>query len=498
MKHRNQRRHFFVQPLHMVAIGTLWFFAACTLAFDTEGVTFEEATQEPEPSQEEPEPEPSMPSTELGKLCGIDVLSSPPCLPESSDWPNCAHAQCQTFHDDGFCTQNPSSLFGHCSIPCETNDDCQQDSTDPFVSSMQCVSLRTEDETSVCLPGSQERCSLEKLCPDDEICRTVYEDPRFRPFFEADNKQVCQTPHPQSTTAGMFCVEDPRDSAELTATVCDSGLCYAGRCLSLCRNDEECGDPSLQCISGTEESENPLGLCLPQVCFDPSSCEAMDENETYCSLLQFNNDTVVPICVTENPLRENVSPLGGTCFDNVRRDYRDDLCATNFCLDIGIEGMCSALCLSDQECAPNQRCIIEDFVDPNNARFFTGVCSYASGSLDPCGEGQGPCGEGESCAPFLRGQLTATLQQIEEAVVEGQCVKTLDGAPLIGTECSNSQRCSSPNGCVAYQGQSYCTELCQNDEDCPGNFVCQQINYYDEDAFTDGVAPTSKFCVPNL
>jgi len=49
--------------------------------------------------------------------------------------------------------------------------------------------------------------------------------------------------------------------------------------------------------------------------------------------------------------------------------------------------------------------------------------------------------------------------------------------------------------CVSYQGsQAYCTERCETDASCPGDFVCQTVIM--SDPGPDGAAAAmQKFCV---
>lgn len=50
--------------------------------------------------------------------------------------------------------------------------------------------------------------------------------------------------------------------------------------------------------------------------------------------------------------------------------------------------------------------------------------------------------------------------------------------------------------CVSYEGsQAYCTEACDDDDDCPDDFECLPVILSEPPPGSDGIGPDDRFCV---
>ena len=480
----------------------VWLIACggCTLAFDTGSVAFDEQRRDaggdaqddagrdaPEVTETDTDDAPDAPDIApdtgpkpvagLGELCGIDT---PLCVPEDAqNWPDCAHAQCQTdLGPDALCLF-ATSPFGYCTRPCTTDSQCTGDPRSPFAASMRCAVDDGGD--GYCVPGSQNDCAEDATCPAGEACklaRTVFVD-------GLNVGRVCQTETSGGVGPGQACVDDPRRSRDGVLRFCANDFCFDDICAALCdegtANDDTCGDVNLTCRGdyldlidfSTLRRSTPIdaALCLPRTCTSPLECT----QDAVCTpgITQRARDAADDgVCRADNPQSRGSDPLGEGCEDDGSRDHAS--CASRYCAGYPPNYYCSALCDTDDDCGAEQLCAVDTIYDANG-RYFSRICRYAPGSKARCDRNGDPaCPGGEVCAPFICGEVVQNASKLDAAHAEGRCVRPVQGGIRSGNACGE-QECVAPDACVRFPGAetAQCVTVCGAGRHCENEFdIC--------------------------
>jgi hypothetical protein len=453
----------------------------CTLAFDTDTVEFEpsssDAGRDLASDIDGGDDAGPKPVAGLGELCGIET---PTCVPEDDfNWPDCADAQCQRILGTSARCMLGSSPYGYCSRPCRVDSECQGDLRDVFSASMRCVTA--DNGEGFCLPGSQEPCVLDGLCPVGEACKLT------RTVLAGGEglSVVCQTETRGGVAPGQPCVDDPRRSRNGVVRFCSNDFCFDDVCSSFCdlaSGDVDCGNPDLDCrrdyldiLDYSTVRRTPpeaAGLCLPTTCASPAECVG---NRAVCTPgLTFRDSPVRKdgLCRADSPDSEGSQGLGDPCEDGGSPAALE--CGSRFCAGFPPNFYCSGLCDRDADCGVGQLCAIDRLVD-SLGPFFSRICRYAPGSQTRCDRTVDPaCPVGEVCAPYVFGSVSQDGRKVAGGSIEGRCVSPVQGGVRSGNACGE-QECVAPDACVRFPGEdtAQCVTVCGGGHHCENEIdVC--------------------------
>lgn len=488
------------RSLHTCLLLLLFLLPACTLTFDPESVDFEKPSQPdisgpaedandtPDLPDLEPDITPDLPPEDedttidfregLGDPCGINPAER--CTPQSDTWPECTHATCEAIHPSMRCLRNLASLHGTCSIPCQNDNDCQGDPSNPFAQSMRCIDSA---QGSWCRPGSHTSCETGNTCSPGESCKLV-------PIVSAEGQPMCQTDTPGGADTGAFCNEDPRLSTDLP-TLCKNDLCLEDVCIGICNpslGDSACDNPNHTCQTIRDDGTS---MCLPKPCEGPSDCAPYQGQTPFC----IPNDAGESTCRVDNPDAAGSRGLGEDCISSVDGNEDPNLCASRYCQGRTPFYTCSSLCQTHDDCGAEQLCAATRLRNPNTGEiYFQKQCAYARGSQSRCDDNN-PCSIGENCAPFIFGDPVSDASVLDNAALEGRCVEEVPSGALLDSACAN-QICSAPGACILdLNEQNVCTTVCESARDCRPGQECLPVPFLSREENTSGETLFLGFCL---
>lgn len=423
----------------------------------------------------------------LAAYCGASDVEG--CLPGEAAWPRCLTEQCrEALGKTGECVRN-TSLHGYCSPMCATDADCYGNRNNSFVASLRCVT--NGGATGLCLPGSQDRCASDTDCEGGEVCKlSMQPGPQGM-----ETRRACQTPTQQGAVAGEYCNED-RNKGRLQR--CKNDLCVDDICSALCPENggEEpgyCGSANLTCQEVDPVGVGSMTICSPRSCLSASDCSAERGQPAYCYPAFLTDGGFGGLCRTDNPEARGSAELGESC-SSFGVDPDESLCASRFCTGYEPNLFCSTLCDSDADCSDDQVCDVSRY-RVGESEFYARVCSYARGSAAEC-DGQSDCFAGEFCAPYLFGEVTPDGQGVLNPRATGLCVQAVAGGVARGAACGDSG-CSVYGACVLSEGTAWCSNVCLTSLDCPDGFGCYPIEMLSgEDNASWGGSVNLGWCAP--
>jgi hypothetical protein len=165
----------------------------------------------------------------------------------------------------------------------------------------------------------------------------------------------------------------------------------------------------------------------------------------------------------------------------------DERCQNGICQANGRgrdQGTCSGLCETDLDCPVDHLCAsgnltIDGQGTPDRADDFdvpASLCVYVPGSQTSCAV-EADCAADETCAD-------APL----DGAFRGVCVTEVADGRAAGQGCNLSTACASTICQEGWYGLSYCTELCDDDTDCPADYECR--------TFEDDIRSPRDICMP--
>ena len=300
-------------------------------------------------------------------------------------------------------------------------------------------------------------CSLEQGCGEDFECESQ--------VLEGQSEWVCIAlptacaSDESCTDEGLACIFDPSDAeypfscgesvgsgslGDLCSdhADCASNLCVDGVCTSPCERNNDCSeDGSWICEAGTVVTDSgSLTVNLCQVA-PPSSCTS-DNN---CSLPERCVAVHTPTEVNFVCGSANVGGESGVSCSN----HSD--CAANLCLD----GVCAGPCQAAAHCPDEFSCNIESVDLSGGGTDQVSVC------MPPI-----PCLDGDAC-------LVSEVCYVEreQNALASFCGDSNIGGHGQGVACSEDLDCAA-NLCYEGRFNSYCTELCNNNNDCITGYEC--------------------------
>ncbi|MEO1268804.1 MAG: Dickkopf N-terminal cysteine-rich domain-containing protein [Myxococcota bacterium] len=430
----------------------------------------------------------------LGELCGASTAIGDDCIPGSDRWPACTDRPCDVLGDTGRCIRG-YSLYGACSVSCQTDADCVGDPEDPFKASMRCV-------RSMCRPGSQQACTDDSVCGAGEVCKLVLDD-------DGSWVSVCQTATRGGVGRGELCNDDPSLGP---VVLCANDLCLDDVCAGLCPENGQppspdyCMEGNLMCQSdGAETFLRPsrlagalptVGLCAPKPCSGPDMCDPSEGEPLYCTVRAQRSDTggLEGVCRRDNPRQDGSLALGEAC--GGFGDPPDlSLCASRSCVGIPPNYFCAALCDRDSDCGDSQLCLVER-LSVDDTLLFVNICSYARGSRTNCID-DNDCVGGEVCAPFTLGSVEPSGTEIREGRQVGLCIVPVPSGVPPGSACEE-QGCLAPGTCFrSDNGVRLCGEMCDLNDPfaCAFDELCRPVTVVSDEEHLDGNALVLGRCV---
>lgn len=254
------------------------------------------------------------------------------------------------------------------------------------------------------------------------------------PMLECTSDTDCE-PSERCNASGA-CEPRPTDRAGLgepceTSDDCNSDLCFAGVCSSTCDWLDVTSCPSGFFCDGTATGSCGSGLCLAggagSTAYGGRCTEHTDCNTLLCA------EGTCSIPCTPMGAVEGACPAGSACQVGV----------------IPTCGACKEVGRTGDECDSNEDCASRLCAETSDGRTFcTEVCADNA-----------DCPSGYACT---------------DAGGTSVCVPPLDGMippGAVGADCMDNAECDS-RLCAVLEDDTFCTEECGSDVDCPAGFEC--------------------------
>jgi len=375
---------------------------------------------------------------------------------------SCLGGGCEKGYQQGDCDPGWLDVDGTCTLAvgqdCTRNDDCL---------SGICANLPEEGQFCTI------RCDLHEDCPTGFYCDMgqsglCYPGKRPPACKSDEDCQPCEECRQGFCLDITGCVRCENDSGCIACQRCDQGICVnvtgCTRCLEdlNCPPCEECSERGecqrrIGCILCATAQDCPgcmtcvLGACEPipgcgtDPCFNDADCP---EN-TQCLL---DSQLGISVCLPVG------LPFGADCHRG-----GDPTCAEGVCVqnDDG-SFTCSRECQSgDEECPDTLECL------PDEDCLFACRTPVSRPPGNDC-RSDADCPAGRVCGLLANSDNTAWRPRcIEPWVCAGQPGAACDPGAESGDRCTTGF-CSLPG---------YCTSLCASDFDCPGDFLCDQLEH---------------------
>lgn len=365
----------------------------------------------------------------------------------------------------------------HCSEVCTLSTDCPESmvcGVQLFCLQEPCDVEANTGSIGMCvwLEGSLQDCKGNADCPDGETC-TYYVTPQEE-LYKVCVTENCDPDGDACTLPGGLCGQgmDP----------CWGDLCLTGGgdgwCSALCETNEDCPD-GMMC-GGLSVSET----LVTGACIEDNTCESGDDCDGEQVCMPFigpDEQSLVGGC--DDPAGD--LPVGSECDDQANPNELPpaETCAAFYC----IYGHCTEVCAADVNCPDSMVCGQITFGLPSGGSASIPMCQWMEGSLTAC-DGNGDCPDGEYCTFYVD----------MDDVIQKNCVT--DNCDPAGESCQppGSSPCGTGedpcygNLCLTTGTDSFCSAVCEIDEDCPQGMLCGQMQVADDQ--TTGVCIVDNTC----
>ncbi|MBM4386678.1 MAG: hypothetical protein FJ088_03005, partial [Deltaproteobacteria bacterium] len=359
---------------------------------------------------------------------------------------------------------------------------------------------------SLCVPGV---CVEDSGCPDSFFCQKFLNNAAPPSEFGWENR--CVKKVAGGALKGGKCNEDKTDL--IPDVVCENeGWCVKGFCSSLCDSDGDCVVDAGQICAVEETAYDLNGDSILDTVLDSGYCLTIDGTNLECALetdCLYTGET----CAWHEYKKEGEFFISTGCSakDPDKGGYGEMcggksgiVCNNGLCLNEdkknGIEGFCSGLCVSRNDCEKMTIGTSEydafcssvfyswggdiDGIDD----LYVPLCfpDLFGSSLLGCYGSLECADDGEVCAPHI-----IAMNPDSPALVEFLCRKNLtpDGKPPVlkyFDPCGSSKgELGSCEGGLCVKdafGESYCSKLCAEDGDCvgfPSGVSCSSVTRLD-------------------
>ncbi len=262
--------------------------------------------------------------------------------------------------------------------------------------------------------------------------------------------QACDPADPSSCPNGYRCFVGPNAD-------------YCLRNYPSCDRDEDCPQNQVCTVHDADDLLSKATECRPPL--DPGGAPGDDCSSSQCANNLCSNDVCTEVCGDISHCADQYLGYATTC---VLRKYwlipgecgRDEQCpADYFCQDNYCRG--SQPCTDDGDCEPRYICDNTDLVCvPFPFADFVGMC------MIEC-TGDGDCPTDWVCAPSVLADRT---------VIQGYCRQPYSGntLPTGAGPCDSPDDPDCDHGICHWPsvGDSYCTQLCGDADDCPLGMNC--------------------------
>ena len=258
-------------------------------------------------------------------------------------------------------------------------DDCAGAIDGPMGTSFKCVALLPADQPNPvfqCQAGTTfKACVANADCPDGEACQFAYINGVYQTRCMTSVKEDFHG----GATVGKVCNGNKWDG---DLSFCSSDLCFGVGCVDFCTTNNDClTNPGATCTGGTcsnnpdfdcaTDSDCSAWLCdegrdltgegdLFDICF-PKECGVSDDcgdTDYFCRFFINGEEDIENVdweyfCLPKSA--DSVGP-GEECDPFWQDDIGGPECETGFC----VEGFCSGTCLTDDDCAADQLCTVQE------------------------------------------------------------------------------------------------------------------------------------------
>jgi hypothetical protein len=275
-----------------------------------------------------------------------------------------------------------------------------------------------------------------------------------------------------------------------------SGGCGAS---CACQSESACGANFVCLASSAAGLDDPNAYCSMQCnthedcnqCEDPEnpgttfSCDAIGGGQKYCQpqrdegctrsgdctgtevCVPFPSDDMtdlIGMCATLGELETGAECDGNADPNNLPSSER---CAGFYCLN----SHCSEICEFDADCPEGMRCGTIGFrMDEEGINVaYVGMCMWFGGSMAPCA-GFSDCPAGEICNFYVN-----SSDEVVTLCVTENCERGSEGCSPPGTAACGDEGADPCWGdlCLVYTtGESFCSLVCGNNEDCTTGTIC--------------------------
>lgn len=439
-------------------------------------------------------------------VCKLDGNGQPYCECDGDTAPDeknplCCTTACEVVNvcrrpTASMCKQeNDCCGFGICKID-EDGDaycDCE-------------YAYRMDQYDRTCCVRTGEELESGQICSNGTDCKTNFclmyggEDTGYCSKRDCKTNSECKN---FSNDGKAMCCEDYGGENYICfklGTGCNCGDSSGGCGASCtCQSDTACGTNFVCLASAAAGLDDPNAYCSMQCntnedcnqCQDPDdpnatfNCEAIGGGQKYCQPQRDDTcasksdctgtDVCIPVpsddmtdlvgmCATFGDLES-----GAECDDDADPNNlpASERCAGFYCL----YGHCSELCEFDADCPEGMRCGTIGFrMDEAGVNVaYVGMCMWFEGSMQPC-EGFSDCPAGELCTFYVNSSDQLVTLCVEENCEPG----TEDCLPPGTDDCGESG--SAPcwgDLCLVYTtGESFCSLICGDNNDCTSGTIC--------------------------
>lgn len=230
-----------------------------------------------------------------------------------------------------------------------------------------------------------------------------------------------------------------------------NGVCFIydnftqGQPCDECKSDNNCA--SGYCLTYSDDE---------QYCGKDCTSDASCPDNFYCYDIQGGQDQCAAMNGYCNQAGQN-SPIGYFC-------YGHEVCESGLCMVLPDTAYCSAECTQDSQCPSPTKCIAGLCLQGGSTS-LGGSCSYhtdcQSGMCLGMSDTEAVCTINCEVMSDCPGGFGCSM---------GYCLQS--GGKAYGAACDYAMECDSISCFSVGGGQKICTEMCDADDDCPGNDPC--------------------------
>jgi len=373
-------------------------------------------------------------------------------------------------------------------------DDCAGAFDGPVGTAFKCVALLPADQPNPvfqCQPGTTfKACVANSDCPEGEACQLAYINGVYETrcmtsvkedyFGGIEVGKVCNGNKWEDDLA--FCLSDlcfgvgcvDFCTSDLDCMTTNGATCEAGSCSNnadfVCETDTDCSawtcDEDFELL-GSDYPDSLFDLCFPKECGVSSDCSDLD----YFCRFFINGEEAVEDVAWEYfclPKPADSVAAGEACDPFWQDDIEGPECGEGFC----VEGFCSGICLTDDDCAADQLCIVQEYgydhdddETPDKVMPYQ-LCQSFPGSKTECWKDSDCVEDGEAC---VMGEFPSDGEFMYE--MQGLCANLGDQKGVMGDFCGWGVGTECKSGICFYfdqeAGYGLCTAPCTENSDCP-------------------------------